>query len=210
MMKLRNRKTFNYFEAFIELSEYSLKAASILVETLRSFNAATLEEGIKEMREIEHLADIANHKIIKRLAKEFLPPIEREDIVSLAEKIDDVTDFVEDVLLNIDVFNVKYIPTEIMEFAEIILKSCKKMIEMFKEFENFRKSKELHTKIVEINNFEEIADELYIKGLKRLYSNTNDPIKLIVWKDIFDIMEKCCDACEEVANDVENIVMKNS
>lgn len=210
MAKLKNNKTFNYFEAFINLSEYSYKAADLLVRTLREFDRDILEDRIKEMHEIEHSADIAKHKLINRLVKEFLPPIEREDIVSLSEKIDDVTDFVEDVLLNINVFNIKHIPPEIMDFAELILSSCKKMIEMLNEFENFKKSKDLHTKIVEINNLEETADEIYIKGLKRLYSDAKDPVKLIVWKDIFDSMEKCSDACEGVANDVENIVMKNS
>src|SRR5690606_31137832 len=129
---------------------------------------------------------IAKHELINRLAKEFLPPIEREDIVSLSENIDDVTDFVEDVLLNIDVCNVKHIPPEIMDFAELILNCCQNMVEMFNEFKHFRKSKELHSIIVEINNIEEIADKLYIKGLKKLYRNSNDPIKIIIWKDILD------------------------
>jgi len=210
MVRLNNSRNFNYFKAFISLSEYSLKAADILVKTLRDFKRETLEERIKEMHEIEHSADIAKHELINRLAKEFLPPIEREDIVNLSEKIDDVTDFVEDVLLNMNVFNVQYVPPEIMDFAELILRCTQKMIETLKEFENFKKSKELHAKIVEINNIEETADDLYIKGLKRLYSNPTDPIKLIIWKDVLDSLEKCCDACEEVANDVENIVMKNS
>lgn len=210
MARLKNNRTFSYFDAFINLSEYSFDAADLLVKTLSKFNRDELESRIKEMHEIEHAADLAKHEIINRLAKEFLPPIEREDIVNLSEKIDDVTDFVEDVLLNINVFNVKYVPPEIMDFAKLILNCCQKIIEMMKEFENFRKSKELHSKIVEINNLEETADELYIRGLKRLYSDPSDPIKIIVWKDILDSLEKCCDACEEVANDVENIVMKNS
>jgi len=210
MTKPNSGKSFSYFKAFINLSEHSLKAAEILVKTLRNFNRETLDERIKEMHTVEHSADIAKHELINRLAKEFLPPIEREDIVNLSEKIDDITDFVEDVLLNINVFNVQYIPPDIMDFAELILNCCQKVIEMMKEFEHFRKSKELHSKIVEINNLEETADDIYIKGLKKLYSNPSDPIKIIIWKDILDSLEKCCDACEGVANDVENIVMKNS
>lgn len=209
-MKLKKNKNFNYFEAFINLAEYSLSAANLLVNTLREFNRNELENKLEEMHKIEHAADLAKHELINRLAKEFLPPIEREDIVSLSEKIDDVTDFVEDILLNIDIFNVQYIPPEIMEFAEIILSSCQNIIEMLKDFENFRKSKDLHSKIVEINNLEETGDKLYIRALRRLYSDARDPVKLIIWKDILDSMEKCCDACEGVANDVENIVMKNS
>lgn len=211
MMRMKNKKkNFNYFEAFIELPEYSLKASEILNNTLHQFNKIKIEDKIKEMHEVEHSADLAKHELINRLSKEFLPPIEREDIISLSEKIDDVTDFVEDVLLNIDIFDIQSIPLEFVEFADVISQCCKSMISVLKEFENFKKSKILHSEIVELNHLEEVADSLYVNGLKKLYRGTKDPLKLIVWKEIYDSLEKCCDACENVANDVENIVMKNS
>lgn len=205
----RKDNDFNYFQAFINLSEYSLKAANILVNTLHGFDIKKLDDKIKEMHDVEHSADHAKHDLINKLAKEFLPPIEREDIVNLSEKIDDVTDFVEDVLLNINIFNIKSIPNELFKFADIVLKCCQSMELALKEFEHFRKSKKLHSIIVEINRLEEVADELYISELKKLYRNPTDPIKLMIWKDLLDSLEKCCDACEIVANTIENIVMKN-
>ncbi|NLY78284.1 MAG: DUF47 domain-containing protein [Tissierellia bacterium] len=205
-----NNKTYDYFDAFVELSEYSLKAADLLVETLEDFNTCNVDKNIKKMHDIEHTADLSKHVILNRLAKEFLPPIEREDIVNLSENIDEVTDSIEDVLLNINVFNVRIIPSEILYFANIIRKCCKSMIEALEEFQHFKKSKNLHSLIVEINDLEEEADELYVNGLKKLFSNQSDPVKLIIWKDILNSLEKCCDACEHVANTIENIVMKNS
>lgn len=210
MIRKNNAKNFNYFKAFINLSEYSLKSAHILINTLREFDREKLDERIKEMHEVEHSADLAKHDLLNRLSKEFLPPIEREDIVSLSEKIDDVTDFVEDVLLNINIFNVQTIPKEMLKFADVIMKCCDSMINLLKEFENFKKSKTLHNIIVEINHLEEVADEIYINELKKLFANLTDPVKMMIWKDLLDSMEKCCDACENVANNIENIVMKNS
>ena len=210
MRSKNNKKNYNYFKAFIDLSEYSLKAADVLIETLRKFNIKELEDKIKKMHDIEHTADIKKHELLNRLTREFLPPIEREDIISLSEKIDDVIDYVEDVLINISIFNVKSIPQEFIEFTEVIINCCKSMISALKEFENFKKSKTLHSEIVEINRLEEIGDKLYVNGVRNLFKNTTDPIKLMVWKEIFDSLEKCCDACEDVANDIENIVMKNS
>lgn len=210
LMVKNNNKTYDYFDAFVELSDYSLKAADLLLETLNDFNKNDIENKIKEMHEIEHSADLSKHQLLNRLAKEFLPPIEREDIVSLSENIDEVTDSIEDVLLNINIFNVESIPPEILKFVEIIKNCCEFMIKALQEFKNFKKSKILHSLIVKINDLEEEADELYINGLKKLFRNPNDPVRLIIWKDIFNSLEKCCDACEHVANDIENIVMKNS
>ncbi len=210
LMTKNNNKTFDYFDAFIKLSDYSLKAANLLVETLKEFDKRHIDNNIEKMHEIEHAADLSKHDVLNRLAKEFLPPIEREDIVSLSENIDEVTDSVEDVLLNINIFNVESIPPEILEFTNIIKSCCESMITALNEFKHFKKSKKLHSIIVEINNLEEQADKLYINGLKKLFNNPKDPIRLIVWKDIFDSLEKCSDACELVANTIENIVMKNS
>lgn len=209
-MKLKNNKSFNYFEAFVRLSEYSLKAADILTKVLNEFDKDKLDDMLKEIHDIEHSADIAKHEIINKLAKEFLPPIEREDIISLSEKIDDVIDSVEDVLININIFNVQSIPSEVLEFADVIMNCCKSMISAVTEFENFKRSKTLHSEIVEINRLEEVGDTLYVNGVRKLYRNTANPVELLTWKDIYDSLEKCCDACEIVANDIENIVMKNS
>jgi uncharacterized protein Yka (UPF0111/DUF47 family) len=148
--------------------------------------------------------------VLNRLVKEFLPPIEREDITSLSQKIDDVTDAIEDVLICIDMFNVQNIRPEILKFTEMIVDCCKSMKVALDEFQNFKRSKRLHSEIVEINRLEEEGDTLYINGVRNLYRTTTDPIELMVWTEIFRRLEKCCDACEDVANDIESIVMKNS
>ena len=91
---MKKKRGFNYFEAFVGLSEYSLSSAEILHNTLMNYDAAELPQKIKEMHEIEHSADLAKHVLMNNLLKEFLPPIEREDITSLSQEIDDVTDSV--------------------------------------------------------------------------------------------------------------------
>lgn len=81
---------------------------------------------------------------------------------------------------------------------------------MMKEFRNFRKSDSISDKIVEINRLEEEADSLYYKAVRKLYLHSKDPVELMVWREIFDRMEKCCDTCEHVANLIEGIIMKNT
>ena len=205
-----NKKNFNYFKAFIDLSNGSLKAAELLSKTLHNFDVNQVEEKVKEMHVIEHNADLERHEIMNRLAKEFLPPIERADIISLADNVDDVIDSIEDVLIRIEMFNVQSIKPEILKFTEVVMDCCKSMSAALKEFENFKRSKTLHAAIIEVNHLEEVADQLYINGVRDLFKNSKDPIELIVWTEIYRLLEKCCDNCEEVANDIENIVMKNS
>jgi len=207
---VKNNKDYNYFEAFINLSKFSLNSAEILNKTLREFEVKDIEEKIREMHNIEHSADIAKHDMLNRLVKEFLPPIEREDIISLSQKIDDVTDAIEDVLMCIDIFNVQTIRPEILKFTEMIMDCCKSMDVALVEFQNFKRSKKLHAEIIEINRLEEEGDALYVNGVRNLYKTTKDPVELMVWTEIFRRLEKCCDNCEDVANDIENIVMKNS
>jgi hypothetical protein len=207
---MAKNKDFNYFKAFADLSDISLKAAELLNTTLKSFNADQIEEKVKDMHTIEHHADQERHEIMNRLVKEFLPPIEREDIISLADNVDDVVDSIEDVLLGIEIYNVQTIRPEIIKFSEVIMDCCKSMSVALTEFEHFKRSHKLHAEIIEVNRLEEVADQLYINGVRDLYKTSNDAVELMVWTEIYRLMEKCCDSCELVANDIENIVMKNS
>ncbi len=207
---MSNKRGYDYFEALHGLSKFSLQAAELLKKTISDFNVENLEEKIREMHNIEHSADIAKHDMIEHLVKEFLPPIDREDIISVAQQIDDVTDSVEDVLMCIDIFNVQKIRPEIPKFTDTIVDCCKSMYVGVEELRNFKKSKKLHSEVVEVNRLEEEGDALYINGVRNLYKNTTDAVELMVWTEIYRKLEKCCDACEDVANEIESIVMKNS
>lgn len=204
------KKRYSYFQTFVEIASYSLKACSILKETLNNFNSINRDEQLKLMHEVEHTADLTKHDLFYRLTKEFLPPIDREDIIQLAEKIDDVIDAIEDVLINICILNLQAIPQEFIDFTEVIENCCQGLIRVLEEFENYKKSQGLHQWIIEVNRLEEVADKLYFTGVRKLFTNTYDPQKLLVWKEIYDSLEKCADNCEICANLIENIVLKNS
>lgn len=207
---MAKKNDYNYFEAFANLSKFSLKSAEILHKTLGNFNPAEMPAKVKEMHTIEHSADLAKHEIMDHLVKEFLPPIEREDISSLSQEIDDVTDSVEDVLLFISMFDIQKIRPEILKFTELIERCCKSMDEALVEFKNFRNSKKLKDKLIEINRLEEDGDELYVQMVHNLYHTSKDPIELMTWTEIMHRLELCCDNCEDVADIIEGIVMKNS
>ena len=207
---MKSKNDYNYFEEFSKLSQFSYDLAVNLHDTLSNFDSSKITQKVKVAHQIEHSADVAKHEIMNRLVKEFLPPIEREDITTLTQSIDDVSDAIEDVLIHIDMFNIKKIRPSITKFTELIKTCCKAMVDLLDEFKNFKSSKTLRDKIIEMNRLEEEGDSLYYNMVKKLYQTSSDPIDLMCWTTILHRLERCCDACEDVADIIESIVMKNS
>lgn len=207
---MARKHEFDYFNMFTRAAEYSAQAADILQTVLQNFDPDTLKDKMHEMHAVEHAADIAKHEMNRELAHAFITPIEREDIMVLTQMLDDVTDNIEDVLIRLYMFNVLSVRADALEFSQLIYKCCDAMETMMTEFRHFRKSGSITANIVEINRLEEEGDSLYTKAVRKLYLGSQNAVELMVWREIFDRMEKCCDACEHVANTVESIIMKNT
>jgi len=205
-----NKKDYNYYDMFVKMVDYSCQAAEMLHGVLTNFDADKLHDKITEMHNLEHGADMCKHDMMNKLVREFITPIEREDIMELAQELDEVTDNIEDVLLRVYMYNITAIRPEALEFSNVIVSCCKALKKAMEEFYNFRKSTTVQTSIIEINRLEEVGDKLYTESVRRLYVNCKDPIEIIAWTETLDRLEKCCDACEHAANVVESVIMKNS
>ncbi len=200
----------NYFEIFVKMVNYSCEAARNLHDTLINFDAEMLPQKMQYLHHIEHTADLEKHDMMGKLVKEFITPIEREDIMALAHQIDNVTDAIEDVLMRIYMYNIKSILPEALEFTETIVKCCDELKKMMQEFSHFRKSETIHTHLVQVNYLEEVGDKLYTEAVHTLYSTNHTAMEITGWTETFERLEKCCDACEDVADVVESVIMKNS
>lgn len=199
-----------YFENFIECVECGCQAAKMLEENLTNFDTALLEENLDRLHKIEHDADKKKHEMMAVLVRAFITPIEREDIILLSQSIDEVTDKIEDVMIRIYINNINTIRPEAIAFIKVIIRCCRALKEMMEEFADFKKSKTLHGLIIEINALEEEGDRLFIDSMRALHTEVTDPIQIIAWREIFVYLEKCCDACEHVADVVESVIMKNT
>lgn len=211
MRKNDKKNENNYFDMFVDLVDYSCKAAESLHNTLLNFNPQNLQNTMNSLHEIEHAADEGKHLVMQKLTKEFMPPIEREDIIALTQEVDDVTDSIEDVLLKIYMYNIQSIRVDAIAFSQTILDCCKALKIMMEEFKHFKHSKTIHDQIVEINRLEEVGDKLYTDAVHKLFTETDVPPKdVYAWSIAFSRLERCCDACEHAANVVESVIMKNS
>ena len=199
-----------YFDNFIACAEESCHAASLLRKVLGDFKPQELEKYLEEIHEIENRADGKKHEMLDRLAKEFIPPIEREDIVELSQHIDTVTDKVEDVLMRVYMGNAQEIEPDALEMTDVVIQCCEKVRELLTDFADFRRSKNLKELIIQINALEETSDRLFMRSMRQLHTECSDPLHIIVWREIYSYLERCADACEHVADTVESVVMKNS
>lgn len=208
---MKKQRSNEYFEGFVSGMESACKAAEYLENLVEHFDSEKLAEQIDEIHVIEHEADINKHKLMQKLAKEFITPIEREDIILLLQQIDNVTDFIEDVVRKMFMYNTKAMRSEALEFAAIIKQCCYESRDALKELPGFQKnSVRLEQAIVKVNDYEEQGDRLYCAAMRRLYCENAEAQDRITWTKLFDWMEACCDACEDVMESVELVVMKNS
>lgn len=204
------RKDNNYYDMFVENTTYCVMAAEFLNKRMNDFDITSMPADLIALHEIEHEADVKKHEMSRKLAREFITPIEREDIIALSQQIDTVTDAIEDVLIGMHTFYITEIRSDALEMAELILQSTKKLKIIMDEFANFKKSETLHTDIIELNRIEEIGDSIHQKALHELFKNEKDPVKLFAWAKVYDTLEECLDAAEDVSDVVESVVMKNS
>lgn len=199
-----------YFENFTACAAKATEAAALLESIMKGFDERRLSEQLAAMHTIEHEADIIKHKMTSELAGAFITPLDREDIMRLSENIDNVTDSIEDVVIRLYMNNIRTMRSDAAEFAGVVVSCCRAVEKMLAELYNFRRSKTLPALLVEINRLEEDGDRLYISSMRALHAETDDPMKTIAWRDVYEYLEKCCDACEHVADIVEGVVIGNS
>lgn len=199
-----------YFENFTKAADCCGNAAAYLQECLTNYDYANIKEMLEKMHALEHAADDVKHEMSSALAKAFVTPLEREDIALISANIDEVADFIEEVMQRIYVNRIQSIMPEAIQFAGMIVECCDMMKEMLQELQNFKKPKKLHELIIALSHKEEECDQLYLEATLKAADFSSDVLTVIFWREIFDKLEKCADACEHVGDSIETIVMKNN
>ncbi|OUN71222.1 hypothetical protein B5G12_09895 [Faecalibacterium sp. An58] len=199
-----------YFDNFIACAQYASQAAQLLKEIFHSFDPSHMSQWADQLHEIEHAADKKRHAMTDKLAKAFITPIEREDIADLSGSIDTLVDKLEEVCIRLYIHNIQSIRTGAMNMLDVVIRSCEEVCHLMEEFADFRHSKKLKDYIIKINSLEEESDRLFIANMRELHVTQLDIREVLAWEEIYTYLEKCADACEEIADQVENIVMKNS
>lgn len=204
------KEKMNYYDEFLKNINCALESAKILHKYMEGFDKSKSVEIENIVHEIENEADRNLHNILNYLVRDFITPIDRDDIMILSHTIDDLEDCIDEVVININILDISKIRSDINQFTELIVKVCEKLHDMFLKFKDTKKYDEMKNMIIEINQIEEMGDSLYQKAISDLFKNETDSIEVIKWKNIYDCLEVCLDTAENIANEVENIIMKMS
>ena len=201
-------KNYNYFDKFAQQMLLCKKAAELLMNMLENYTDISAQA--EEIHEVEHDADNLLHEIMYELNRSFITPIDREDIVGLANELDDIADSIEDVANLFDMLNITQVRPEAFEMAKLILTGCETLYDAIAEFSHFKNSKKLADLTIKVNKAEEEGDKRHRSVIKAMYQEEKDPITLIKWKEIFDMLENVLDNCEDVADLIDGLAIKNS
>lgn len=177
---------------------------------MRDFDPLLIREKLDDMHKVEHAADEKKHEVLDALVKAFITPIEREDIILLSQNIDEVTDKIEDVMLRLYYNNIQSIRPDSLGAG---LHRGEELRHGQAHAERVRLLPPLQEPadhIIATNTLEEQADQVFVTSMRELHTTCTDPVEIICWREVYFYLEKCTDACEHVADVVEQIVMKNS
>lgn len=206
--KKEKKESINYFNMFIDGATVCREAAVALRNLMSDYT--NVEEKSEAIHEIEHRGDDIYHDLYANLNHEFITPIERDDILTIAQYIDDTTDAIEDVASRFYMLAIDKIRPEAVVLADKLVKATEKLLEATVEFKHFKKSKTLRTLIIELNTIEEEGDRIYRKAVRDLYTTEKNVLEIVKWKEVFEVMETVLDTCENVANIMEGVVLNNS
>lgn len=203
-----SKKQDPFFSALLKIAE-NMREGIQYANDFRIETVADLKEISIRMKQYETAGDKLIHELIVMLNKSFMTPIEREDILSLAIRMDDVLDGAEGTIAHFEMFSLTEIDESMRDFLAYIAKSTDEIVKAM-ELLNKKDLVGMRQHAILIKDYERECDEVLRSSIKKLFLNEKDPIRLIKFKDIYEQLEEIADYCQTVANTIETIIMRNA
>jgi hypothetical protein len=193
-----------FFELYNQMAD-EIRTAAGLLEQMFSTNPpdATKADLIKDA---EHRCDALTHDTIQRLNRTFVTPFDREDLYALASALDDVMDAIDHVAALVRMYKIAVVRPGTHELVRTVTASADRI---HTALDALAAKRPVHPHAVEINRLENEADRAYQKAVQGLFETESDPIIIMKWKELYDMMEQITDCCEDVANVIEGVVVKH-
>lgn len=204
------KKNNDYFKLIEQQTAYCLEASNLLEEILCKFHADSINAYRTQMHEIEHAADRIHHDILNKLSTEFITPIDQEDILRLAQIIDDITDALDEAVMDFYMYHIDHVPAKAAELSKIVNRCVRALYEAAGELKNFKKPTTLLSLTVKVNDIESEADAVYTEAIYELFAASVDARTLVGTKEVLESLESCCDLCEHATDVIEQVIIKNT
>jgi uncharacterized protein len=203
-----SKKQDPFFSALYKIAE-NVREAIHYANDSRIITVTDLKEISIKMKEYETAGDKLIHELIVMLNKSFMTPIEREDILSLAIRMDDVLDGTEGCIAHFEMFALTEVDQSMRDFLGYITKSTDEIVKAM-ELLNKKDLVGMRQHAILVKDYERQCDEVLRSSIKQLFLKEKDPIRLIKFKDIYEQLEEIADHCQNVANTIETIIMRNA
>ena len=193
-----------FFVLYSRAARNAVEIARLLVELLDEFP----KDGnrLRDIKELEHEGDRLTRELVDLLNRTFVTPFDRDDMYRLSSALDDICDHIDEAAGNIVGYGVREIRQPAKEQAYVILRSTEKLREAVERVDGFKGAdRQLH----ELRDLEDEGDRLNREAVSELFNSEQDPIVIIRWKDIYEQLEEAVDACENAADVLEAILVKN-
>lgn len=205
----KKKKTNYYFDSFPALAHFSVRCGEMILEFVKNFDYTRLEEVKTSVHLVEHEADDLKHEVTAKLLKEFMTPIDREDIYELLRLIDEVTDAIEEISLRLYLYDVKELPKNFVELTEVTVKCMKQTETCLNNMYDYLNENTFKPLVDAVVKLEEESDAIYIESVHALYRTEKNEKILYINETLYSLMETVSDKCREVCRYVQNIALKN-
>jgi uncharacterized protein len=195
----------NFFEMFNALADNCHQGAQVLVEMFQKDDGA--DKYAERIKDIEHTGDNLTHTLLTRLNQTFVTPFDREDIQALSSRIDDVLDLIDAAASRMVTYKIPHVRPGVADLAQILYETTRQVVVVVGAL---NKHDAVLEKCIEINRLENEADRLSRILIARLFDEEKDPVQIIKWKEIIEVIEAAVDKCEDVANVIETVTIKNA
>jgi uncharacterized protein len=194
-----------FFDLYNRAAANAVEISQRLIDLLAGFPEQA-DEGMRDIKELEHAGDRLTHDLVDLINRTFVTPFDRDDMYRLAGVLDDICDHVDDSAEKIVGYGVTEIRGQARQQAEVINRAAKKLSEAIGRLDGFKDSKR---QLIELRELEDEGDRLARAAISELFAGGVDAIALIRWKDIHEQLEEAVDACENAADVLEAILVKN-
>jgi len=201
-------RNYRFYDLFEESAHKLVAAAEVLADLLDHFENVDMKTA--RMKELEHEADDVTHQIYRQVNVTFVTPFDREDIAALAQRMDDVMDFMEGATTAMRIYGISEPTPAARSLADLIRLQCLQIERAVANLRSSRKLKLIPEHLREINRLENEADTLFLNASADLFQSEMKAVDIIKWRDIYDQLERATDSAEHVAFVLEAIVLKHA
>ncbi|MCH7998619.1 MAG: DUF47 domain-containing protein [Chloroflexi bacterium] len=197
-----------FFELFDQSTRNLVVASEALTDLLEHFE--NVDTKTAHLKDLEHEGDEITHEIYLQVHKTFVTPFDREDIAALAQRMDDVMDYIEGASTAIRTYGITQPTAAARGLADLIRLQCIQLEKAVSVLRHKGRLKSILEQLKEINRLENEADSLFLDSMAELFRGEMSPVDIIKWRDIYDQLEEATDSAEQVAHVLEAIVLKHA